>query len=357
MTRHLLGACAAVAMLAACSSESQPSSALTPANPTASNAVKQRATVPSAAIRNAVARPNHAKSWVARDIAGAPRLLFVADYGADDVQIFKMPSMELKGTLTGFDFPEGECTDKSGNIWITNTGAFQLLEYSRTGTLLNTLDDAYGYPSACAFDKNGNLAVANIESATAGAGNIVVYANATGTGTVYTNSALFLYFFVGYDPNGNLYFDGMDSSRTTSYFGELPQGSSNTTLINLSGGTLHTAGFIQWYRNGNYLALGDQDCNGIPSACVYWVSVNRSTGTITGTTNLASFEQYQVCDLVQGVIAANGERYLAGTDYEGPCGFSPTASNRWKWDAGGSPTNYNDTASFVEPIGAAISTK
>lgn len=357
MTRQLLGACAAVAMLAACGGGSQPSSVLAPANPTVSNATKHRAEIPSPAIRNVAAHPNRGKSWISPDAKGAPRLLFISDYGASDVLIFKMPGMVLKGTLTGFDFPEGECSDSSGNIWIANTGALEIQQYSRTGTLLKTISDSYGYPASCAFDKNGNLAVANIESTTAGAGNIVVYANATGSGTVYTNPAFFQYFFVGYDPNGNLFFDGTNSSRTSSYLAELPAGSSNTTLISLSGGTLYLAGFVQWYRNGNYLALGDQTC-GANFSCVYWVSVSGSTGTITGTTQLQDFENYEVCDLVQGVIAANGERYLAGMDYEANCGFTPTTTvNRWRWDAGGVPTNYNSTASFTEPIGAAISTK
>jgi hypothetical protein len=356
MTRHLLVTFTAAAMLAACGGGSQAPAALTPGNPGGSSAVKQRV-VPAPVIRNVAAYPNLGKSWVSPDAKDAPRLLFVSDYGASDVLIFTMPGMALKGTLTGFAFPEGECSDRSGNIWIANAGGFQILEYSRTGTLLNTLSDPYGFPAACAFDNHGNLAVANIESSTAGAGNIVVYANATGGGVIYTNSAFFQYFFVGYDPNGNLFFDGTNSSRTSSYLAELPAGSSNTKLISLSGGTLHFAGFVQWYGNGNYLALGDQECNGIPSACVYWVSVSGSAGTITGTTNLGDFEDYQVCSMAQGVIAAHGQRYLAGTDYEGTCGFAPTTADRWHWDAGGAPTNYNATAYYIEPIGVAISTK
>jgi hypothetical protein len=343
-------------MLAACNGGSQTPLTVTPGNPAGSGAAKHH-TVPAPVIRNVAAQPNLGRSWVAPGIKRAPRLLFISDYGASDVLIFTMPDMVLKGTLTGFSYPEGECSDSSGNIWIANAGGFQILEYSRTGTLLNTLSDSYGFPASCAFDKHGNLAVANIESSTAGAGNIVVYPNATGSGTVYTNPSFFQYFFVGYDPNGNLFFDGTNSSRTSSYLAELPAGSSNTTLINLSGGTLYLAGFVQWYRNGNYLALGDQTC-GANFSCVYSVSISGSTGTITGTTYLGDFEDYEVCDLAQGVIAANGERYLAGADYEAPCGFTPTSTaDRWPWPGGGVPTHYNDTASFVEPIGAAVSTK
>ena len=355
MTRQFLVAFAAMAMLAACNGGPQTPSALTPGNPAGSGAAKHR-TVPSPAIRNVAAHRNLGKSWISRDIKRAPRLLFISDYGASDVDIFTMPDLKLKGQLTGFSFPEGACTDASGNVWIANTGALQLLQYSRTGTLLKTLDDAYGYPASCAFDKHGNLAVSNIESATGTQGNIVIYANASGSGTMYSNSAIYEYFFVGYDPSGNLFFDGTNSSRTSSYLAELPAGSSNTTLISLNGGTLGLAGFVQWYSRGNYLALGDQLCGGSTGSCVYWVSVSGSTGTITGTTGLTNYSGGQVCDLVQGVIGAYGERFLAGMDYES-CGYTPITADRWPWDAGGMPTNYSNTASFTEPIGAAVSTK
>jgi hypothetical protein len=354
MTRHLL-VISIAATLAACSGGSQQSSVITPGG--LGSEALHVGVVPAPAARPAVAiRPNHAKSWVAPDAKDAPRLLFITDYGASDVNIFTMPDLKLKGTLTGFDYPEGACEDHSGNIWIANTGAFEIEEYSRTGTLLNTLSDTYGYPAACAFDNKNDLAVANIESDTAGAGSIVVYANASGSGTVYTNSAFYLYFFVGYDPNGNLFFDGMNSSRTTSYLAELPAGSSSTQLITLSGATLYVAGFVQWYRNGSYLAVGDQECGGSPASCVYWVNVSGSTGTVTGTTNLSNYEGGAVCDLAEGVIAAYGERYVAGADYD-TCGYTPITANRWAFDAGGTPTNYNNTASFVEPLGAAVSAK
>jgi sugar lactone lactonase YvrE len=77
-------------------------------------------------------------------------LLFICDYGANDVDIFTMPQMALKGQLTGLSFPEGECTDASGNVWVANTGASAMQLYSRTGTLLKTLSVAGEYPSGCA---------------------------------------------------------------------------------------------------------------------------------------------------------------------------------------------------------------
>jgi hypothetical protein len=360
MTRQALSICAFAALAAACSSNDSPtSSTLAPSTATMPGSARHAAYPPAPAARLASQiRPDHHKSWVSPDVKRAPRLLFISDYGADDVFIFTMPDMVLKGTLTGFDFPEGECPDFKGNIWIANTGESQMQLYSRTGTLLNTVNVTGEYPAACAVNKaNNDLAVANIESATAGAGNITVFANSSGSGTVYTNAAISDYFFVGYDPSGNLFFDGTNESRTTSYFAELPSGSATTQLITLSGGTLNLAGFIQWYEPGNYIALGDQECDGTPgTSCVYWVSVSGSSGTITGTTALLNYQDGEVCDLVQGVIAANRQKYVTGPDYES-CGNTPSTAYRWAYDQGGNPTNYNNSASFVEPIGAAVSTK
>jgi len=354
MARRALLSCAVAAALAACSSGAAQQSS--PLGATIPGATHRAVPVPAASTTTAI-HPNRAKSWISPDAKNVPRLLFISDYGASDVDIFSMPDMTLKGTLTGFSFPEGECNDTNGNIWIANTGGQQLLLYSRTGSLLKTLNISGEYPAACAVSRsNGDLAVANIESSTAGPGNIMVFPNGSGSGTAYTNSSISEYFFVGYDRAGNLYFDGTDATRTSSYLAELPAGSSNTELINLTNGTLHLAGFVQWYRSGNYLALGDQQCNGSTQSCVYWVNISGSSGTITGTTTLVNSQGGQVCDLVQGVIAASHQRYLAGPDYES-CGYTASTAYRWHYDAGGTPTNYNDTAAFTEPIGAAISAK
>ena len=143
-----------------------------------------------------------------------------------------------------------------------------------------------------------------------------------------------------------------------SYLAELPAGSATTQTIALSGGTLHYPGMVQWYNAGNYLALGDQECNGSTESCVYWVSIAGSSGTITGTTNLNNSLGNPACDLNQGVIAANGKKYLAGPDYGNNCA-ELSSVYRWAYDAGGNPTNVysNTTSGLVEPLGAAISTK
>jgi len=352
-------ACAAGALLAGCSNAGTPSSTLAPPPGGAAAALK-RAAVPSVAARpDAAARPNHHKSWVSPDAKRAPRLLFISDYGAGDVNIFTMPDLALKGTLTGFSFPEGMCSDASGNIWIANTGASQMMLYSRTGALIKTLTLPYEFPASCAVNKaNNDLAVTNIETTTAGPGNVLIFKNSTGSPATYIAPNFFLYFFAGYDDNGNLFFDGMDEYRTISYLAELPNGSNNVRSITISGANWHVAGLVQWYHQGGYLALGDQECNAYPSACIFFLSISGSTGNVTGGTSVTTYNGNPVCDLAEGVIAAYGERYVAGADYEANCNYTPITANRWPYPGGGPPTNYNNsTSSFVEPLGAAVSTK
>jgi hypothetical protein len=317
----------------------------------------KKGSVPTLAARADVTQhPVKGKTWFAKDAKDMPRLLFISDYAGEAVYIYSMPEQKLVGTITGFSSPEGMCEDNSGNIWIANASAQEMLQYSRTGTLLRTLSIANAYPASCAVNrKTGDLAVSNIES-TSGPGNIMIFKNASGGGTEYTNSDIYEYFFVGYDDSGNLFFDGTDSTRSTSYFAELPSGSGTTKTISLSNGTLHFAGLVQWYKIGKYIALGDQMCGGTTSACIYWVTVSGSTATISGTTNLTNYKGGQVCDLTQGVLAADREKYVAGADYE-TCGYTTNTTDRWAYEAGGQPTNDDNTVTFLEPIGAAISAK
>ena len=106
IARPLFIACTAGALLAGCSSNTgYPSSTLAPPSGGAAAALI-RGAVPSMAARpNAAARPNHHKSWVSPDAKRAPRLLFISDYGASDVNIFTLPDLTLKGTLDGPRLP------------------------------------------------------------------------------------------------------------------------------------------------------------------------------------------------------------------------------------------------------------
>ncbi len=352
---YALGVMAAVAILAGCSgggAGSQYSPASTLGGGTGLTGMGHTAHVMDrhhtmTSFVSGKVHSDHHKSWVSPDAAKAPRLLFLSDSGTNDVDIYTMPGLALKGTLTGWNEPQGECSDKNGNVWVTNTNSTQIVLLSRTGTTLGTLSDPDGYPVGCAVNPtNGDLAVTDIFDFSE-AGGVLIYKQGSGSPTRISNPAQYEYFFDGYDASGNLYVDGFSYPSFTFTISVLPSGSSTMTSATISGTQPAFPGMVQWYRAGNYLAVGDQ--SGPSGSDVLWYSVSGTTLTYTGVTNLQNTSGGGISDLVQGVIAANSERYLAGGD------AGSGTVNRWSWDAGGKPTN--STSGVSLPIGAAISTK
>ena len=288
------------------------------------------------------------KSWISPDAAFAPRLYFASDSVTDDVYIYTMPEMQQKGRITGFNEPQGECSDTHGNVYIANTEDYDVLEYSRTGILLNAYVDDYGYPVGCAVDPaTGDLAVTNIFGFS-GAGQVLVFSSTSSSPTVLTNPIGYYYYYAGYGPKSELWVTGRDPR---GFYLLSACGTSSCSTLTLSGGTIYFPGAVQWDNARSQWVVFDQLCNDTTAACSYPVN-----GTTLGTpTNYSNYSDGGVCDLIQAVVAANGKKYVAGGDYE-YCGAASNSFNRWGYAGGGTPTNYaTDDASA--PTGAAISTK
>ena len=350
--QHALGTLVAVALLAGCSGSggSQSSTPTTGINPASVGGHALGIQGLHGAAYTSVKAPkvhrDTRKSHVSPNAKAVPRLLFISDDETDDVYIFSLPAMALMGTLTGFYEPQGMCSDKAGNIWITNTGTRQTYQYSRTGTLLKTLSDPNGYPVGCAVYKaNGDLAVTNLIGYPSGDGSVDVYANATGTPTVYSSPSQTENFFDAYDSSGNLYIDGFGSSGFS--LSKLPNGSSTMNTINISGGTIEFPGGVNW-RPSSGLVVGDQECSN--GSCLWAVSVSGSTGTITGSTPLNNYNG-DACDVDQSTISPFGKFFAGGCISDTS---TPSTADRWAYPAGGT-TNYSTSVEF--PIGAAISNK
>ena len=351
---YAISALAAAALLAACNGGSQasyaPSSGVSPAGAHAPGGVRGlHGNLSYTSVKAPNVHVDHHKSWVSPDVKKAPRLLFISDDSTYDVYIFTMPAMALKGTITGFSEPQGMCTDKSGNIWVTNTGTLQIIQLLRTGTVLNTLTDPTGYPVGCAVNmSNGDLAVTNIFN-TSGAGTIELYANASGTPTSLSNSNQYEYFFPTYDTSGNLYVDGFSNSGTWILSG-CPAGSSSCHTLSVSGASPYFPGGLNWDRVGGNLIIGDQECGGNLESCQYTATVSGSSVTITATTILNDVNGHGG-DVDQGTLAPFS-KYFAGPLIS--FGSATTSANRWSWPAG-TVTNYSTSVSY--PIGSAISNK
>lgn len=356
---YSIGTLAVAAFLAACSGNGFQSTGATPSSggtaPMGSHHVpfaRDQKYPGFTGVKTPTVKPNHVKSWVSPDLKGAPRIMFVTDYGSNVVDIYTMPNLALKGQLTGFSGPQGECSDKSGNIWITNTNTSQIFKYSRTGSLLATLSDTGYFPVGCAVNKsNGDLAVSNLITTAGGNGNVEVYAGGSGTPTPLTNSNQLEYFFPAYDTSGNLYVDGF-SSTGSWILSVCPAGSGSCSSMSVSGATPAFPGGLNWDRVNNQLVVGDQECGGLLESCQYQTNVSGTIASIVGTTVLSNFDG-TACDVDQGALAPFSKYFAGGCI---TFGTSVSSAARWAYTAGGTPNHYNNSG-LVEPIGAAISNK
>jgi hypothetical protein len=237
-----------------------------------------------------VVRLNTSKSWMKPEAKHMTHLLYISDEatGTVDVYPFRARPGTLLGQLTGFQFPYGECVDtKTGNVFIADFGAADIVEYAHGGTTpIQTLSDSYGYPIGCSVDPTtGNLAVANFEGVGSTCmGGIVIYTDATGSGTLYQDSDFDYYYPPGYDASGNLYVQAQTSSGTAG-LAMLASGAQDLVTATVSGATVSFPGSIQW--DGKYMAATDQSYKGGTISALYRLSVSGSQATVIGTTRLS----------------------------------------------------------------------
>jgi hypothetical protein len=325
--RSLLVASVTLAMLAGCNSGGYVQSSSSPQS--------LHRLPPSLAGVNGDAkafRPDRGRSWMAPD-AMKRDLLYISDEGTGDVYVFTYPHGKLKGTLTGFADPQGECVDKKGDVWVTLFSGQEILEYAHGGTssIGNVSDPGY-LLEGCAVDPTtGNLAAGDFAGTNSTSGGVSIYADAKGTPVTYIDPDLYLVFALGYDNKGNLFVDGEAKVGGGFAFAELPKGSSTFTNITLNQ-TIKTPGGVQW--DGKYITVGDAT-----GGAIYQVQVSGSTGTVVGSTPLTDSN---------GVF----QSFIDGKKVVGPNVYGANVMF-WSYPTGGSPVK--TLTGFVDPFGSAVS--
>jgi len=266
-------------------------------------------------------------SWIRPDAKKKP-LLYVSSALTKDVYVYSYGDQKLVGTLTGFSLPYGLCADKSGDVWIVDDGAQQIVEYKHGGTSpVATLSDPGEYPEGCSVDPaTGNLAVTNFYSSS-GNGSVSIYPNASGEPTTYSDSSIANFRFCGYDDKGNLFADGANNSSEFA-LAELRKGGSSLTNITLQQ-KIEWPGGVQW--DGKDVAIGDTD-----AGIIY--RTNGAGGKVKGSTTLSDSNYVN-----QFWIA--GKTVVAPSQDGGDVGI-------YAYPAGGAPSK---TISVEEPFGAAVS--
>jgi hypothetical protein len=314
------GVAIAAAVLAACANTG--ASQLPP-----SNAVRAAG---SAARRGfATVRADRDRSWMSPQ-AKKTSLLYISDVRTGDVYVYGYPGGKALGKLTGFGEPQGECTDTKGDVWIANTAKSQLVEYAHGGTsVIATLKDPGQYPSGCAVDGAGDVAVTNIVSTRGGQGSLAWYTRGAGKPTLISSPSFQEMYFDGFDAAGNLFVDGWPPNFAQAQLGELPHGGTSIVPITVSGATIRYPGGVAVEKKT--LAVGDQ-----VNDAVFQLT---ESGTVMGYTPLDG-----AYDCVQGTI--EGNVYV--------CPDSVNAAVEYfAYPAGGAPTHV--ISGLSEPTGSAIS--
>jgi hypothetical protein len=189
---------------------------------------------------------------------GAGKFLLYVSNGDGVVNVYRYWQHQLVGELTTLTRPMGECTDKSGHVYVTDYGASNIVEFAHASkTQMRVIDESPFRPYGCAVNpKNGDLAVANYSEKSAdSAGNLAVYAKAEGKPTIYTNEGLFHVNACAYDGDGNLLATGFYvSSGYVVYtsFGYLPAKSAKFRQIDLPPPFAHWTGVQDVAWDGKY---------------------------------------------------------------------------------------------------------
>jgi hypothetical protein len=236
------------------------------------------------------------------------------------------------GTFAGiFDYPKGvkeigQITNVGGQgctnvlygygkkiLWIV-AGDTEINEYQAPKKPLKTLSDSIGMPSSCAMNTSGDLAVGILDGS--GSGDVVIYKNATGSGTAYT-TPLAEEFFDGYDNKGNLFADGFNHSGVFGLV-ELPKGSSTFETITTSN-TVDFPGSVQW--DGTYLTVFDQETNSI-----YQYPVSGTTATLKNTVSFQGSSDCAQSWIVKGILYCADAGNNDGEVFKYPAGGSIVAT-------------------------------
>jgi len=211
----------------------------------------------------------HIRSWALPE-SKHDTLLYISDFYG--VHVYSYPSGTLVGELEDFQSPAGLCSDKAGNVFVTDTEAQKVYEFAHGGTQpIATLYDNYASFNAfaCSVDRaTKTLAVTSADS-----NDVFLFKDEAGSPIIYKNPYAFGYFCT-YDGSGNLFTRGTDN-----HIAELSKGSTSFTNIKLSERVHDIVGFA-W--DGNYLSINGNS----PSNVNYRVQVNGRKATIVSKASL-----------------------------------------------------------------------
>ncbi len=242
---------------------------------------------------------------------------YINNYYATYASIFDYPkSTQMIDTIPGIGGQS--CTNVlygygKKTFWNIESDT-QITLYKVPTKPLRSLSDSVGMPSSCAMNTSGDLAVGIL--AGSGAGDVVIYKGATGSGTVMTTPLADEY-FNGYDNDGNLFADGFNRQGNFQLV-ELPKGGNTFQAVTTSN-TVEFPGSVQW--DGTYLTVFDQLLNQF-----YLYTVSGTQATLKGTIQLTgSSDCAQTWIVKEGIVYCGDAGNNNGEVFNYPAGGSPIA--------------------------------
>ncbi|MGA7354384.1 MAG: hypothetical protein WBW76_03040 [Candidatus Cybelea sp.] len=242
----------------------------------------------------------------------------INDYGTN-ASIFDYPkSVKQIGTINNVG-GQG-CTNVPYGygkkiIWIV-AGSDQIEEFKVPDKSIKTLSVGNSFPTSCAMNAGGDLAVGIYDGSTYPGGDVVIFKSASGSGTPYA-TPLDEEFFDGFDSQGNLFADGFTGYRSGFALVELPNGSTKFVAIKTSN-SVQFPGSVQW--DGTYVTVFDQLSN-----AVYQYTISGTKATLKGTVKLTGASDCAQTWIVKGLLYCGDAGNDQGEVFKYPAGGSPVA--------------------------------
>jgi hypothetical protein len=297
-------------------------------------------------------RSAHHASWMSPLAKSARKLLYVSNYGANEVAVYDNLSKKQVGMLTGFSSPQGQCVDAKGDVYIANAGDGTVVEYAHGGTTplktFSTSGDAFG----CSVDSANDLAVTDFLGASYAAGSITVFPKGSSKGTTYSDATNCHYIWTaGYDNKGNLVAIAENDASETVTFCAVLKGAKSLTMLTAKGFTIYSPNSTMW--DGKYLALGDQEIGGNLQSGFIETSLSGSTLKSHGQTTLTDTCDGGYSHVVEPFIAGNKNTPVNDTQSTLVVGANQLCNadlRAWHYPAGASPYKSLTTQSDGQSI-------
>ncbi len=266
--------------------------------------------------------------------------IIVSDAGANIVDVLTTAGKPVATISANLSEPQGLATDKTGNLYIANTGASDIIVYkSDYKTVSATLSDPGQYPVGVSVSAgSGLVGVTNIITTGGLRGSVSFYGvgKTTPCNTVY-GAGFSRVYFGAFDAHGNYFVDGQNALGAT-LVGEVSGGCAAKGIVTLKTSNAITfPGGIEVTPAGT-IAIDDQSG---PNIYTYSAPTASGLGSPVATTPLTGAGD----PVTFAFNAAASDVYTADAVF--------ASAYEYAYPKGGNPIQ-TITDNFIQPIGVAV---